>query len=168
MTQQPSTRARTVTTMQHDSAHIVSSRVYFKRSALGTALATALFGIAPAALAETTGNNSTANQSITNQAAVTSASDTQLDNALDALRLKKAVQQGVIEQSVLDDYSEQTLGIKKSDTTNSASQNRSVQQTNRASDDLLQQATAIQQQGYQMMTPEQIDREVDNSLLLCS
>ncbi len=31
---------------------------------------------------------------------------------------------------------------------------------NISNEELLQQATAIQEQGYQMMTPEQIDREL--------
>ena len=36
----------------------------------------------------------------------------------------------------------------------------STNPSNRVNEDLLQQATAIQEQGYQMMTPEQIDREL--------
>lgn len=208
MTQPPSTRARNILMRQRDSVstqndisiqstHIGTPRIHFKRSALCTALATSLVSVAPAALAETTNTNIT-NPSTSNQVAKTqlannqtanntsgalSDDDTQLDAALDALRLKKAVEQGIIDQSVLDDYSEQTLGIKKSGTNSSSSQNDSARNNNQNSglqdsnrfdedmyaegmqadlsnDDLLQQATAIQQQGYQMMTPEQIDREL--------
>ncbi|WP_420230325.1 hypothetical protein ACOBWA_04500 [Psychrobacter sp. ER1] len=93
----------------------------------------------------------------------------------------------------MDDYSEQSLGIKKPNSTKSGSKNSSTQNANAqnatsqnnntqnletftdspstsynpnnaqsiaSNDDLLQQATEIQQQGYQMMTPEQIDREL--------
>lgn len=105
-----------------------------------------------------------------------SSDDTQLDMALDALRLKKAVEQGVIDQSVLDEYSEQSLSKqslgrentvpteRERSTQTAASQSTLAQpplsQSNNANDDLLQQAVAVQQQGYQMMTPEQIDREL--------
>ncbi|MEJ6068708.1 outer membrane protein assembly factor, partial [Psychrobacter sp. 16-Bac2893] len=107
--------------------------------------------------------------------AAISDDDRQLDMALDALRLKKAVEQGIIEQSVLDDYSEQTLGIKNPNAKNSAGKtNSNVTPENANSfnndfddaqnfdtnQDLEQQAAAIQQQGYQMMTPEEIDREL--------
>jgi translocation and assembly module TamA len=206
--------------IQNDSNNLstypVAPRKNFRRSALCTALATSLFGMAPAAMADTT--NSVNNTAITNssavdqtlskqnnssqaandqaaikQSATLSDDDTQLDMALDALRLKKAVEQGIIDQSVLDDYSEKSLGIKKPNSTKSGSKNSTKQnanaqnlssqnnnaqdletftdspsnsynpnnaQSNYANDDLLQQATAIQQQGYQMMTPEQIDREL--------
>ena len=168
--------------------HHNASRIHFRRSALFTALATSLvgFGIAPAALADTTpavSNQSTTNQTATNQAAANRAAlsvddDDELDMALDALRLKKAVEQGIIDQSVLDDYAEQSLGAKKSDAENQNAQQTNVPSRNtqsrppstidedqldlsdNANDDLLQQAAAIQEQGYQMMTPEQIDREL--------
>ena len=208
MTQPPSTRTRNILMRQRDSVsiqndiniqstHVGTPRIHFKRSALCTALATSLVSVAPAALAETTNTNIT-NPSTSNQVAKTQSAnnqtanntsgtlsddDTQLDAALDALRLKKAVEQGIIDQSVLDDYSEQTLGIKKSGANSPSSQNDSARNNNQNSglqdsnrfdedmyvegmqadlsnDDLLQQATAIQQQGYQMMTPEQIDREL--------
>jgi len=206
MTQHPLTRARHITTKQRDrvsiqsntsiqSFYVTAPRMYFKRSALCTALATSLVSIAPVALAETTNsiggtsqstsnqiannqatNNTVNNNQVTstqtadNQSATLSEDDTQLNAALDALRLKKAVEQGTIDQSVLDDYNEQTLGNKtsganQSPTQNSGiqssgSQNDNLQNSNLFDDDLLQQATAVQQQGYQMMTPEQIDREL--------
>ena len=221
MIKQPSTRACKGLMMQRDTAIIqndsnnlstypAAPRKNFRRSALCTALATSLFGIAPAAMADTTNSvNNTAitnssaaeqtdsNQTLSNQinnsqsandqasikqSATLFDDDTQLDMALDALRLKKAVEQGIIDQSVLDDYSEQSLGIKKPNSTksgfkNATSQNNSQDlesfpdspstsynpnnaQSIASNDDLLQQATEIQQQGYQMMTPEQIDREL--------
>ncbi|WP_201591011.1 autotransporter assembly complex protein TamA [Psychrobacter sp. Pi2-51] len=125
-----------------------------------------------------------------------STEDTQLDIALDALRLKRAVEQGIIDKSVLDDYREQNLsnkqpGIKEPDAQNSLSEQASANQqgvddnvdndntndndldnelydvddlsdaqANVANKDLLQQAETVQQQGYQMMTPEEIDREL--------
>lgn len=175
-------------------------RIHFTRSALFTALATSLvgFGMAPAALADTTNSVNSRNQPTSNQIAVDQSNtqstntqsttlsddDTQLDIALDALRLKKAVDQGIIDQSVLDDYSEQSLGIKKPDAQGKSAKKSAAQSqglansqanamddmadannaqldlSNSANDDLLQQAAAIQQQGYQMMTPEEIDREL--------
>ncbi|WP_425355832.1 autotransporter assembly complex protein TamA [Psychrobacter proteolyticus] len=232
MIKQPSTRAckglmmqRDIAIIQNDSNNLstypAAPRKNFRRSALCTALATSLFGMAPAAMADTINNaNNTAitnssaaeqtdgNQTLSNQtnnsqsandqasikqSATLSDDDTQLDMALDALRLKKAVEQGIIDQSVLDDYSEQSLGIKKPNSTKSGSKNSTTQNANAqnatsqnnntqnletftdspsnsynpnnaqsiaSNDDLLQQATEIQQQGYQMMTPEQIDREL--------
>lgn len=225
---------RDTITIKNDSNNLgtysVETRTNFRRSALCTALATSLVGMAPTAMAETTNsvdnnaitsssavdqvdsNQTVSNSSSDSQAASDQASinavtlsddDTQLDMALDALRLKKAVEQGIIDQSVLDDYSEQSLGIKKpnlteSDSTSSTTQNTSAQnlssqssssqnttsqsnssqdldafaenpstpynpnndQSIASNDELLQQATAIQQQGYQMMTPEQIDLEL--------
>ncbi|MGY8858425.1 MAG: hypothetical protein ACKVLO_13750, partial [Pseudomonadales bacterium] len=211
MIKQPSTRACKGLMMQRDTAIIqndsnnlstypVAPRKNFRRSALCTALATSLFGMAPAAMADTINNAN--NTAITNSSAADQTDDTQLDMALDALRLKKAVEQGIIDQSVLDDYSEQSLGIKKPNSTKSGSKNSTTQNANAqnlssqssnsqntvsqnnsqdlesfpdspstsynpnnaqsiaSNDDLLQQATEIQQQGYQMMTPEQIDREL--------
>ena len=185
---------------------IDTPRLYFTRTALFSALTTSLVGfgcsIAPAAFAATADvNNSNINNSqIMIKKAATSASDmpkksnvatvqpsssndSQTDMALDALRLKKAVEQGIIDQSVLDDYSEQTLGIKNPNATTSASKNAnntaqfnkegSSEGLNDGFDDsfenkqatdinanLEQQAAAIQQQGYQMMTPDEIDREL--------
>ena len=121
-------------------------RLYFTRTALFSALTISLVGfgcsLAPAAFAATTDlNNSATNSQITANTApaaspkipkaVISDDDSQLAMALDALRLKKAVEQGIIEQSVLDDYSEQTLGIEKSDAKNSAGKtNNTVTQEN--------------------------------------
>ena len=123
--------------------------------------------------------------------------DSQLDIALDALRLKKAVEEGIIDQSVLDDYSEQNLGIKKpnakksetgakknpstqtNNTDNSQLSNNDIDSINDfasaigngidsignnqafdSNENLEQQVNSVQQQGYQMMTPDEIDREL--------
>lgn len=179
------------------ATHSNAPSIHFTRSAIFTALATSLvgFGMAPAALADTTNsvnfpnqpttsNQIAVDQSTDTQSTTLSDDDTQLDMALDALRLKKAVEQGIIDQSVLDDYTEQSLGIKKTDAQDNSAKKSATQSqgmansqvnamddmadvnnaqldlSNSANDDLLQQATAIQQQGYQMMTPEEIDREL--------
>lgn len=187
MKHQPTTLARNMAMIQSHAP-----RINFTRSALFTALATSLvgFGITPATAAETANNFTVFDEVINNQvadkrAATLSEDDTQIDLALDALRLKKAVEQGIIDQSVLDDYSEQSLGIKKpkaknkpdsqSMTNDKSADDKSADdnlddvngfdsnQSDRydtSNEDLLQQVTAIQQQGYQMMTPEEIDREL--------
>ena len=179
------------------ATHSNAPSIHFTRSAIFTALATSLvgFGMAPAALADTTNsvnfpnqpttsNQIAVDQSTDTQSTTLSDDDTQLDMALDALRLKKAVEQGIIDQSVLDDYTEQSLGIKKTDAQDNSAKKSATQSqgmansqvnamddmadannaqldlSNSANDGLLQQATAIQQQGYQMMTPEEIDREL--------
>ena len=203
--------AQTLHTVISEHHHYGSERPrrYFNRSALFTALATSLvgFGVAPiATAAENIENYNRTQMMDTEQTSdlmddvkvdstrVRDADDddTQLNIALDALRLKKAVEQGNIDQSVLDDYSEQNLGIAKpenkrpnsqklatepystspvdaSDASNStayidddyvttdANDSDAIVENN---DDLLQQAMTIQQQGYQMMTPEQIDAEL--------
>ena len=56
--------------------------------------------------------------------------------ALDALRLKKAVEQGIIDQSVLDDYSEQTLGIKKAES-DETDLNNNTQKSENPSQDMV-------------------------------
>lgn len=162
-------------------SHImVTPRRHFTRTALFRALTTSLVGVgssvfAPAAFAANDVNSSAINnnQIITKQAATvqpktsnqstqqvsTSDNDTQLDIALDALRLKKAVEQGVIDQSVLDDYSEQNLGVKKPNT-NKQSNTEGFDNFDDLNEDVDQKVAAIQQQGYQMMTPDEIDREL--------
>ena len=182
-------------------------RVYFTRTALFRALTTSLVGfgvsvaIAPSALAATDLNNNTANNASSSQVIKNiendAYEDSQLDIALDALRLKKAVEQGIIDQSVLDDYSEQNLGIKKpnakksetdakknpstqtNNTDNSQLSNNDIDSVNDfannigdgidsignnqafdSNENLEQQVNSVQQQGYQMMTPDEIDREL--------
>ena len=151
-------------------------RTRFTRSALFTALATTLvgFGVAFPAMAEEvspTADGSAKLSSLSKYNALMAGEDTQLDAALDALRLKQAVEQGIVDQSVLDDYSKQSLGsllkapasakvaADKANDLNRADEKETLQ-SNAADDNLLEQAETVQQQGYQMMTPEQIDREL--------
>ena len=204
-----SAQTRQSCVLEHDHYGAARPRRYFNRSALFTALATSLvgFGVAPIATAAQNIESNNRAQMMTTEQPLDSidpiddvkvdstkvrdadTDDTQLNIALDALRLKKAVEQGNIDQSVLDDYTEQNLGIPKPDnkrpnTQKSATTPNSknpVGASNSAAnidddffttdpndsdaivennDDLLQQAMTIQQQGYQMMTPEQIDAEL--------
>lgn len=216
MTHQPSTLAPNLSVMPRDAdaadtppysenlAHLSHINrmdnpcLYFTRTALFRALATSLVGfgvsvgIAPAAFAATDLNTNTANNASGSQLIKNSANDadeeSQLDIALDALRLKKAVEQGIIDQSVLDDYSEQNLGIKnpnKNATTQANTRDKSQLSNNDidsindfasaigngidshsnhqvfdSNENLEQQVNSVQQQGYQMMTPDEIDREL--------
>lgn len=214
MKHQPSTLARHLSVMPLDTSdmpqhsvklahpshinHNDSARVYFTRTAIFSALTTSLVGfgvsvgMAPAAFAATDLNNNTANSASSSQISANNKNDayedSQLDIALDALRLKKAVEQGIIDQSVLDDYSEQNLGIKnpnKSATTQANSTDKSQLSNNDidsvndfantigngiaslgndqafgSNENLEQQVNSVQQQGYQMMTPDEIDREL--------
>ena len=230
MKHQPSTLARHLSVMPRDTsdmpphsvklAHLScvnhihrngNPRVYFTRTAIFSALTTSLVGfgvsvgMAPAAFAATDLNTSTANNPSSSQVIKNieddAYEDSQLDIALDALRLKKAVEQGIIDQSVLDDYSEQNLGIKKpnakksetdakknpstqtNNTDNSQLSNNDIDSVNDfanniannigdgldnlgnnqafdSNENLEQQVNSVQQQGYQMMTPAEIDREL--------
>ena len=189
MKHQPSTPAPSLRVMSTDnlghqdgvnkssaaSNTIDAPRLYFNRTALFSALTTSLVGfgcsIVPAAFAATDDLNNNANNSQIMAKTATVApiktsnlliadDDSQTDMALDALRLKKAVEQGIIDQSVLDDYSEQTLGIKKPNSGSKNSNNNEQLNTADTNADIEQQAAAIQQQGYQMMTPDEIDREL--------
>jgi translocation and assembly module TamA len=159
MRRQPSTLARNLPSN------------YFARTALFTALASSLvgFGMSPAMAADANSQvNGNVNNSANNNTIDSSeqpSSDAQLDAALDALRLKKAVDQGIIDQSVLGDYSEQNPSIKPQNKPNignslNSSDRSTNAQPNVFNDDLQQQAASVQQQGYQMMTPEQIEREL--------
>ena len=104
------------------------------------------------------------------------------------MRLKKAVEEGIIDQSVLDDYSEQNLGVKNpnknataqaNNTDKSQLSNNDIDSINDfasaigngidsignnqafdSNENLEQQVNSVQQQGYQMMTPDEIDREL--------
>lgn len=217
MKHQPSTLARHLSVMPRDTsdmpphsvklAHLSyvnhihrngNPRVYFTRTAIFSALTTSLVGfgvsvgMAPAAFAATDLNTSTANNPSSSQVIKNiendAYEDSQLDIALDALRLKKAVEQGIIDQSVLDDYSEQNLGIKNpnknataqaNNTDKSQLSNNDIDSINDfasaigngidslgnnqafdSNENLEQQVNSVQQQGYQMMTPDEIDREL--------
>ena len=149
----------------------------FTRSALFTALATTLvgFGATLPAIADDArpdADGPAKLSSLSKYNALMKTEDTQLDTALDALRLKQAVEQGIVDQSVLDDYSKQSLGnlIKPSKPSSPASvavepnadliEAEASEVPPNADDAILEQAQRIQQQGHQMMTPEQIDREL--------
>ena len=109
------------------------SRIRFARSALFTALTTSLVGVgfAPAALADSVNGITVPSPSMSKQ---TTAKQVTANNVFSS-----------------------SADIKHSNkNSNNAEPNFSAS----ADDDLLQQATAIQQQGYQMMTPEQIEREL--------
>ncbi|WP_169391898.1 MULTISPECIES: autotransporter assembly complex family protein [Psychrobacter] len=149
----------------------------FSQSAIATAIASVLMGLGSAPAVAATARAPVTNQSATQPSSLqTMDDDEQLNAALDALRLKKAVEEGIIDQSVLDDYSEQTLGIHNSDTKNNNSKapkksaNSNLNQNNTAStvndisqSQLWQQAQDIQRQGYQVLTPAQIERELAKS-----
>ncbi|MGM8908750.1 autotransporter assembly complex protein TamA [Psychrobacter sp. 1U1] len=153
---------------------LTQSRSYFTRSTLFTALASALvgFGVATPAFGaddvDTSSEASAKLSSLSKYNALMTDQETELDAALDALRLKKAVEQGVIDESVLEDYSEQTLkgesknslSTKPINSKTTDSDNIEKSSTSTRDDNLLEQAATVQQQGYQMMTPEQIDREL--------
>ena len=100
-------------------------------------------------------------------------SEAELDAALEALRLRRDFEQGEVDKSVLDEFSEEVsqdgdMNTSEINTGTDAENNNSneadvspVSNNDFDSDaELQRQATAIQQQGYQMMTPEQIDREL--------
>lgn len=133
MKHQPSTLARNISMMQRDV-----SRIRFARSALFTALTTSLVGVgfAPAALADSVNGITVPSPSMSKQT---------------------TAKQITAKQITANNVFSSSADIKHSNkNSNNAEPNFSAS----ADDDLLQQATAIQQQGYQMMTPEQIEREL--------
>lgn len=180
MTHKPSSISRT---------QVAMPRVYgyphaaFARSALFSALSAALvgFGMTQAYAAEPIANATLLNnsdrsdvsapvsrkdaldtQGADNTSTQSRTEDRQLDIALDALRLKKAVEQGIIDQSVLDEYNEQSIKGAGRDELQDTSQD-GVNQSDDISqnnDALEQQVASVQQQNYQMMTPEEIEREL--------
>ena len=157
------------------SGYCAYPRRYFARTALFTAMTSSLvgFGIAPAMAAEASMIGDSGQDSLSTDSSVADKSKvdrSQLDTTLDALRLKKAVEQGTIEPSVLEDYSAQNFGngIKEKEAQESRTKKSSKNQVKDAyqkslslsDDNLHQQALNVQQQGYQMMTPAQIEREL--------
>lgn len=175
MTHKPSSISRTQVAMPRGHGY---PHAAFARSALFSALSTALvgFGMTQAYAAEpiataTLSNNSDSSdvsapvsrkdardpQGADNTSTQSRTEDRQLDIALDALRLKKAVEQGIIDQSVLDEYNEQSVKGAGTDKQSDANQSDDISQDNNA---LEQQVASVQQQNYQMMTPEEIEREL--------
>ncbi len=140
------------------SAHSVPLR--FARNALCTALASSLgLGLVmmPAIAADVTTDVDTSTGSDTRIEG--KSSDIKLNNALDALRLKKAVEQGIIDKSVLDDYIAQSINNNANEQ-NEVAANEDEDSLSLTDEELQQQVTKVQQQGYQMLTPEQIEREL--------
>ncbi|WP_201585225.1 autotransporter assembly complex protein TamA [Psychrobacter jeotgali] len=154
----------------YSSSH---ARTYFARSALCTAIASTLFGlgITPTLAAESASSNLSQRQ-IANNTNNDNQSDQQMEAALEALRFKKAIEQGLIDPSVWESYNQKDADksnqepAKNADTYNDKfeesnyTSSSSDVDSNRLPDDSLQQALTLQQQGYQMMTPEQIEREL--------
>ncbi|WP_435980317.1 autotransporter assembly complex protein TamA [Psychrobacter sp. DM4] len=146
------------------------SSVQFTRTALFSALAASLvgFGIAPAQAAESTSNTNSS---------MAAAEDAQLDRALEALRLQQEAEQGEVDQSVLTEFNRRNAANTNNDAPPQSADTATTSDSNNAldisdsifdnsdmsptSNELLeQQAASVQQQGYQMMTPEQIEREL--------
>lgn len=104
--------------------------------------------------------------------------DEQLNKALDALRLKKAVENGVVDSSVLTEYQQQSINtLTGSSATNGKGASAAkpidkgkqplLAEQDGAADpisatQLAQQASKLQQQGYQMMTPAEIEAQLAN------
>ncbi|MDN5565424.1 MAG: BamA/TamA family outer membrane protein [Psychrobacter sp.] len=141
----------------------VYPRKHFARSALFTALASSLglvITMTPAMAAENSINN------VNSNASLTAKSDIDDDTVLDALRLKNAVEQGIIDRSVLEEYNQQNISNKGNNTTGNETINNNSTTINSDSEaalseqQLRQQAEQIQQSGYQMMTPEQIENQL--------
>ncbi|WP_435950683.1 autotransporter assembly complex protein TamA [Psychrobacter sp. DM8] len=144
---QPSTPHHSKATLS-DAAKI--PRVQFTRTALFSALAASLvgFGIAPVYAAETEPNT---------DSSMATMEEAQLDKALAALRLRQEVEQGDIDQSVFTEYQRQNKADQSTANNDNTYNNDDATSTSNA---LLEQAASVQQQGYQMMTPEQIEREL--------
>lgn len=160
----------------------------FAKSALVTAVSSLmLISTAYAATASETDSSKTPDSQNTE------AETEEVSQALDALRLKKAVENGVIDPSVLEAYQQETL--KKTSSSNPSLPNRNSNNTNSntrsdankagmedsvelsvdntdleasldeapsliSEEELNQQASQLQQKGYQMMSPAEIDAQL--------
>jgi|GEM_PF-78535 len=189
---------------------------YFTTTALATAIGSLML-MPHANAAETTSAKDVINSVTTSKDSKTK-NDPKVNQALDALRLKKAVDDGIIDASVLEEYREQTLNNKtptnpdldfkkepaasKTDAqptntdannnSNEASSNASSTVSKNSADDkitgddkvtgadldyaaeqqinqpiplvsqevLVQEAQQLQQEGYQMMSPSEIDSQL--------
>lgn len=161
----------------HDLIYRPQSSKTFAKAALVSAVASVLFGTSLSAVAAVNNNPNKTAKSSTNSAPNRLQNlnrDDQLNAALDALRLKKAVEDGIIDQSVLDDYSEQTLGIPANNKSSQAGKKNNPNSLNdsaNASDNpsheaLMQQAKDVQRSSRQPLSPEQIEREIAKSKTL--
>ena len=142
-------------------------RRYFTRTALFTAMTGGMMGLvaaqASAAEADPVIDNRQASVTKDAKSDSVSADRAQLEATLDALRLKNAVDQGIIEPSVLEEYSAQNFGTgakKNSTQKNGTKENSANKPLPLFEDTLHRQALTVQQQGYQMLTPTQIEREL--------
>lgn len=193
------------------------AKKYFSTTALATAMSSLML-LSYAEAAETTTASDVINSVATREG--NNKNDTQVNQALDALRLKKAVDDGVIDAAVLEEYREQTLNNKppkspkldfnnhsaaakqnrtnpalvNTDTNNGVNSGSNNPLYNPGSDAvttqgastglgedtagevaappsntpiplvsqavLMQQAQQRQQEGYQMMTPSEIDSQL--------
>ncbi|MDN6275218.1 BamA/TamA family outer membrane protein [Psychrobacter sp.] len=144
MEHQPSTLAHNVALMPRGTSTVQDSgsnetrfmsvsRNRFRRSALFTALTSSLFGfgVAPAALAETLTNTNTPTQTIPQQ-----------------------IESGSIENNSVES------NLINANSVAAPESNLQSDVSSPANNGLSEQAAAIQQQGYQMLTPEQIDRQL--------
>ena len=134
-------------------------RQHFATSALYTALASSLglvIIMMPTMAADTVDSPNSPNSMTT----LNAQSDTETDTLLDALRLKKAVEQGIIDRSVLEDYNQQNLSNNSKNANNVKNSSNSNNGTPISEQRLQLQAEQVQQSGYQMMTPEQIENEL--------
>ena len=198
------------------------AKKYFSTTALATAMSSLML-LSYAEAAETTTASDVIN-SVTTRKEGNNKNDPQVNQALDALRLKKAVDDGVIDASVLEEYREQTLNNKppknpkldfnhhsaadkaatkpsstndalaNTETNNGANSSANNALHNQGSNAvttqgastglgeeaagevaappsntpiplvsqavLMQQAQQLQQEGYQMMTPSEIDSQL--------
>ncbi len=134
-------------------------RQHFATSALYTALASSLglvIIMTPTMAADTVDSSN----SLNNIATLNAQSDTETDTLLDALRLKKAVEQGIIDRSVLEDYNQQNLSNNSNNAKSAKNSSNANNGTPISEQQLQLQAEQVQQSGYQMMTPEQIENEL--------
>ena len=170
-------------------------KVAFTKTALMSALGSIMLMSAAQAAPQVTDEERADQETVNSQN--DSSEDEQLNKALDALRLKKAVENGVIDPSVLEAYQKHTINsvsnpgttpVSPSQTPNSSNgaQSSTAQpgssSTNHGANvdanlpmqdeytppaliseaELEAQASKLQQQGYQMMTPDQIEAQLAN------
>ncbi|CAM3933243.1 autotransporter assembly complex family protein [Psychrobacter arenosus] len=174
---------------------------YFATTALATAMSSLML-VSYAEAAETTSATDVLN-SVTTSKDSKNKNDTKVNQALDALRLKKAVDDGLIDASVLEEYREQTLNNKPPKNPDfdfkkqSAADKEAANQQNSTGTTapntaanananteagegldnnsapppnapiplvsqavLVEEAQQLQQDGYKMMTPSEIDSQL--------
>ncbi len=176
--QQPSTglllaQSKRLAVLNLQKPATISSHQRFTRSAIFSAVTSILLGcnLASASAAETVApqSASSATTSVTsttnNDTTINFDSEAELNEALAALRLRKDFEQGEVDKAALDEFSKNKQNanniVKQTDANDvDTAINRNNEDSFESDIALQQQAAAIQQQGYQMMTPEQIEREL--------